>query len=200
MKPTVILATRNPHKVKEIAIILRDLPVQFNSLLDYPDIDEIEETGSTFAENALIKARTVFEATRQLTLADDSGLEVDALNGQPGIFSARYAGEEKNYRANNQKLLEEMRDVPPENRGAQFRCAVAIVAPNVEQVVEGVLRGNIALSPRGSAGFGFDPLFIPEGYEQTLAELGESVKNQISHRARAFLKAKEIINRKILTG
>lgn len=198
MNPTIVLGTRNPHKVKEITAILKDLPVRFESLLDYPGIEEIEETGCTFVENALIKARTVFGRTHQLTLADDSGLEVDALNGAPGIYSARYAGKDKDYNANNQKLLEEMKDVPPGNRGAQFRCVVAIVGPGFEQIVEGVLRGSIAFSPRGSTGFGFDPLFIPEGYEQTLAELGEAVKNQISHRARAFLKAKEIIIQKVL--
>ncbi len=200
MNPTIVLGTRNPHKVKEIVAILKDLSVRFESLLDYPEIEEIEETGSTFVENALIKARTVFRSTHQLTLADDSGLEVDALNGAPGLYSARYAGKEKDYNANNQKLLEEMKEVPPGNRGAQFRCVVAIVGPGIEKVVEGVLRGRIARFPRGSAGFGFDPLFIPEGYEQTLAELGETVKNQISHRARAFRKAKEIIRQEVLSG
>ena len=198
MKPKVVLATRNAHKVKEISVILQDLPVQLVSLAEYPEIPEIEETGSSFVENALLKARTVFEATGLLTLADDSGLEVDALGGRPGIYSARYAGEEKNYAANNRKLLQELQGVPPEQRGGRFRCVVAIVGAGVEEIVEGVLRGAIASELRGSAGFGFDPLFIPEGYRETLAELGEEVKNRISHRARAFNKAKEIVRRLII--
>ena len=189
----IVVATANAHKLKEIREILRDLPVEILSLADFPEIPPIEETGSTFHENALIKARTVYQMTGLLTLADDSGLEVDALNGAPGVYSARYSGREHDYAANNRKLMEEIRRIPPEERGAQFRCVVAIVGTKGEHIVEGVVRGHIIPELRGSGGFGYDPLFVPEGYQQTYAELGETVKNQISHRARAFRKAREFL-------
>ncbi len=189
----IVVATGNEDKFREILDILKEVPAEFFSLKDFPDIPEIEETGISFTENALLKARTVHKATGLFTLADDSGLEVDALNGAPGIYSARYAGQEKDYTANNEKLLREMEQLPPKMRGAQFRCVVALVGQNFEQIVEGVIRGRIIDELRGSAGFGYDPLFVPEGYNKTFAELGEEIKNRISHRARAFHKAKEIL-------
>ncbi len=191
----ILFATRNAHKVEEVSDILKDLPVELQSLLDFPEIGDIEESGQTFEENALIKARTVYQATGLLTIADDSGLEVDALQGAPGIYSARYAGNSHNYQANNEKLLEALKHVPPDKRSAQFRCVVAIVGPGIEEVVEGVIRGHIAEKPKGHKGFGYDPLFIPEGYRQTFAQLGESIKNKISHRARAFQKAALILEK-----
>jgi XTP/dITP diphosphohydrolase len=194
----IVIATANQHKFKEIREILRDLPVELLSLQDFPEIPPIEETGSTFHENALIKARTVNQITGLLTLADDSGLEVDALNGAPGVYSARYSGREHDYAANNRKLLEELRNVPPEERGAQFRCVVAIVGSRGEHIVEGVVRGRIISELRGSGGFGYDPLFVPEGYQQTYAELGEAVKNQISHRSQAFRKARDFLLKEYL--
>ncbi|RMG35728.1 MAG: XTP/dITP diphosphatase [Methanobacteriota archaeon] len=193
MKPIVVLATRNIHKIEEIKDILKDVPVEIRSLQDFPEVPEIEETGHTFEENALIKAETVFNLTGHWAVGDDSGLEVDALKGAPGIYSARYAGPTKSYEANNIKLLEELSGLPASQRKAQFHCAAAIVGPDTRKVVHGILRGMITFEPRGSAGFGYDPLFIPEGYEQTLAELGEEIKNKISHRARAFQQVGEFL-------
>jgi len=189
----IVIATRNPHKLTEIKNILKKLPLQVLSLSDFPEIGEIEETGSTFEENALIKARTVHQATGLWTLADDSGLEVDILGGAPGIFSARFSGREKDYAANNRKLLQFLENVPPENRTAQFRCVVAIVGADFERLVEGVIRGKIGETPRGEGGFGYDPLFIPEGYDRTFAEMSSDLKNRISHRAIAFHKAEKIL-------
>lgn len=193
MNRTIVLASRNAHKVREIRSILREINATVLSLEDFPDIPEIPETGESFAENALIKARAVFEHTGLWTLSDDSGLEVDALGGAPGVYSARFAGRERDYAANNRKLLEALQGIPPERRTARFRCVVAIVGPGVERTVEGVVEGRIIEELRGSGGFGYDPLFVPEGYEQTFAELGEAVKNHISHRARAFRKAGKVV-------
>ncbi len=193
-KARLVIATRNPHKLQEIKAILGDLPLKLFSLIDFPEIGEIEENGSTFEENALTKARTVFRATGLWTLADDSGLEVDVLGGAPGIFSARFAGKERDYDANNRKLLQFLEGEPLEKRGAQFRCVVAIVGPGFEKTVEGVVRGRIIDSLRGKGGFGYDPLFIPEGYQQTFAEMEPALKNRISHRAAAFKKAAEILS------
>ncbi len=193
----IILATKNRHKVVEIAEIMKDMPVRLRSLADFPDIPDIEETGDTFAENALLKARAVFQKTNLITLSDDSGLEVDALNGAPGIYSARFAGETKSAAANNAKLLRELQNMPEAKRSAQFRCVVAIVTPDFEKTVEGIVRGKIIRAPRGEAGFGYDPLFIPDGYSQTFAELGAEVKNRISHRAKAFTAAKEMLKQLI---
>jgi XTP/dITP diphosphohydrolase len=162
---------------------------------DFPGITEVEETGETFAENALLKARTVFRETGIMTLSDDSGLEVDALRDAPGIYSARYAGEAKDSAANNRKLLQELQDVPEHEREAQFRCVVAIVGPNFEKVVEGIVRGTIMYEPRGTSGFGYDPLFTPEGFYQTFSEMGDTLKNQISHRSQAFRKAREVLEK-----
>ncbi len=195
--PPVIIATRNPHKLEEIQAIFADLPVQLLSLADFPEIGDIPETGQTFAENALQKARTVFHQTGLLTLADDSGLEVDALNGAPGIYSARFAGPRRSTADNNRKLQALIKAVPPEKRTARFKCAVALVGPNLEAVVEGVVEGHITTKPRGTGGFGYDPLFIPAGYEQTFAQLGSEVKNRISHRARAFQKARVILKKQL---
>lgn len=185
----IVIATRNAHKLREITRILTDLPGTIASLADYPDIPEIEETGDTFEANALIKARAVFAATGKLSLSDDSGLEVDALDGAPGVYSARYAGPEKSTPANNARLLQELGAFPGHHREAQFRCVVAIVGDGIEEIVEGIVRGRIAAAPRGTGGFGYDPLFIPDGYRETFAELGRDVKNRISHRARAFQRA-----------
>ena len=189
----IVIATTNNHKLTEIAEILNDIPAELLSLQDFPEIPPIEETGSSFRENALIKAQTVFRHTGLITLADDSGLEVDALDGAPGIYSARYSGKEHDYAANNQKLLEKLQNIPRKDRGARFRCVTAIVGPESEQVVQGIVQGSIINELRGSKGFGYDPLFVPQGFNRTFAELGEEVKNRISHRARAFRKAKDVL-------
>ncbi|NOX37724.1 MAG: XTP/dITP diphosphatase [Calditrichaeota bacterium] len=193
--PEIIFATRNPHKVAEVQSILNEYGIQIRSMDEVLEIPDIEESGQTFEENALLKARTVFAHTGKWCLADDSGLEVDALNGAPGIYSARFAGVPHDYQANNEKLLEMLKDVPDPRRGAQFRCVVAIVGPNFSTTVEGIVRGHIIHEPRGNKGFGYDPLFVPEGYQQTFAELGETIKNRISHRAIAFRKAATILLR-----
>ncbi len=187
----IVLATRNLKKAKEIREILKGLKVEFLSLKDFPEIKEIEEKGRSFSENATLKARAVVRLTRRISLADDSGLEVDALGGRPGIYSARFA---RNDRERNRKLLKLLKDVPANKRGATFRCAVGIATPDGKvRVVEGKYRGRIAFKERGGAGFGFDPVFIASRYNKTFAELGPEIKNRISHRSQAFRKAKKIL-------
>lgn len=192
-KQEIVIATANLHKFSEIIRILDYPALSVLSLRDFPDISGVEETGKSFHENALLKARPVYQRTGLITLADDSGLEVDALGGAPGIYSARFAGRSRDYDANNQKLLAELKSVPHEQRGAQFRCVVAIVSDLNEQVVEGIVRGHIIEEPRGEGGFGYDPLFVPDGFKRTYAELGVEIKNRISHRAIAFRKAAEVL-------
>ena len=187
----IVLATRNLKKVKEIREILKRLDVEFLFLKDFPEIKEIEEKGKTFSENATLKARKVTHLTKKITLADDSGLEVDALGGRPGIYSARFA---RNDRERNRKLLRLLKNVPASKRGATFRCAVAIAWPNGKiRVLEGKYQGKIAFKERGKEGFGFDPVFIAPRYDKTFAELGLKKKNRISHRAQAFRKAKKLL-------
>jgi XTP/dITP diphosphohydrolase len=193
MLNSIVIATANKDKFAEISQILKGIAPNIFSLQDFPQIETIEEKGSSFQENSLIKARNVFGETGLLTLADDSGLEVDALNGAPGIYSARYAGEPPDHQVNNRKLLRDLHEIPDHQRAAQFRCVVAIVGPKIEQVVEGIVTGRIIRELRGDKGFGYDPLFVPDGFEQTFAELGEEIKNQMSHRARAFLKVRKIL-------
>jgi XTP/dITP diphosphohydrolase len=190
---TLILATRNGGKIRELVALLRDLPVTIVSLNERAGIPEVVEDGTTFQENALKKAREIFRATGIPSLADDSGLEVDVLGMRPGVYSARYAGENVSYEANNVKLLAELAGVPAEKRGAQFRSVVAFVAPGREELTEGICRGTIATAPRGENGFGYDPLFIPDGYQLTFAELTLDLKNSISHRALALRRMTEII-------
>jgi XTP/dITP diphosphohydrolase len=193
----IILATRNVNKLLELREILNGLPLEIEALIDYPDIPEIEETGATFVENAVMKANAVFESTRILSIADDSGLEVDALNGAPGVRSARFAGNHHDYSANNRKLLESLENTPEEERGAQFRCVAAIIGPAFKEIMEGIVRGRIIEEAKGDKGFGYDPLFVPEGFDKTFAELGEEIKNRISHRALAFEKVKEVLRKMI---
>ena len=191
----IVIATSNCHKLREIRDILTGLPAHILSLQDFPEISPIEETGKTFRENAFLKARTVYQKTALLTLADDSGLEVDALNGAPGIYSARYAGKERDYQSNNHKLLQELITVPDAQRGAQFRCVVSITGSAIEKFSEGIVRGHIIRELRGKGGFGYDPLFVPEGFSETYAELGEEIKNKISHRALAFQNTRNILEK-----
>ena len=160
---TVIIASTNQGKLKEFKELMKGLSVEVKSLKDFPEIGDIEENGASFAENAYIKAKAVFDATGCLSIADDSGLEVDALDGAPGIYSARYAGEEKNDTANNEKLLSEMNVVSDENRGAQFHCAIVAIDQNGTRYdAEGIVRGHILRAPQGENGFGYDPLFYIE--------------------------------------
>lgn len=163
----IVLATRNLKKVKEIREILKGLDVEFLFLKDFPEIKEIKENGKTFSENATLKAREVTYLTKRVSLADDSGLEVDALGGRPGIYSARFA---RNDRERNGKLLRLLKNVPASKRGATFRCAVAIAWPNGKiRILEGKYQGRIAFKERGKEGFGFDPVFIAPRYDKTFA-------------------------------
>lgn len=193
----LLVATRNKHKVKEIKDILKDLSLSVQGIKDGAwQIPEIVEDGKTFKENAVKKAKTIADITGILTIADDSGIEVDALGGEPGIFSARFAGEKATDRENNLKLLNLLRDFPLERRGAQFRCVIAIAVPHGKiEVVEGICRGGVGVCEVGGQGFGYDPIFIPVGYNKTFAELNASVKNKISHRGRALEKAKLVLEK-----
>lgn len=190
----IVLASGNKGKIAEFQRLLDGMDIVVRPMNDYPEIGEIVEDGSTFAENALIKARVVAKATGKTALADDSGLMVDALDGAPGIYSARFAGEQGNDAANNEKLLTLLAEVPEEKRTGQFFCAIAIVLPDGrEYTVEGVCPGKILRELRGAGGFGYDPLFYVEEYQKTFAELTMEEKNAISHRGRANQKAVEII-------
>ena len=191
MTTTVVLATRNHHKVEELRRILAtvegELDIQLVGTDQFPELPEVAETGSSFAANALLKARDVAQRTGHIAIADDSGLSVDALNGMPGIFSARWAGKHGDDVANLELVLAQIADVPDARRGAAFHCAAAVVTPGGEErVVEGVLEGKIIREPRGSNGFGYDPIFTPRGYVLTTAELTSDEKNAISHRGQAF--------------
>jgi XTP/dITP diphosphohydrolase len=190
----IILATRNAHKVAEVQRILgaARLDIEIVQLpLDAPDVAETE---STFAGNALLKARAIADATGLPAIADDSGLCVDALNGMPGVLSARWAGRHGDDAANLALVLAQVADVPDQRRGAQFVCAAAWVVPGShEHVVEGVLEGRLAREPRGSHGFGYDPIFQPDGYALTTAELRPDEKDAISHRGQAFRVLAEVM-------
>ncbi|MGE5396130.1 MAG: XTP/dITP diphosphatase [Chitinophagales bacterium] len=194
MSLTLVITTRNQNKKRELLEILNDRSLKLLTLEDFPNVSDIVEDGSTFKENAIKKATTVAAETGKPSLADDSGLEVDALNGMPGVYSARFAGEPSDDIANNNKLLQLLEGVPGEQRTARFKCVIALAVPNGEYTtVEGSCEGSIGFRPKGSGGFGYDPLFTPKGYELTFAELGSEVKNQISHRARALYEAGKII-------
>ncbi len=183
---TVIIASGNKGKLKEFQTLMEGLDVEVKSLKDFPEIGDIEENGQSFAENAYIKAKAVFDATGCMAIADDSGLEVDALGGAPGIYSARYAGEEKDDEANNQKLLEALENIEDEKRGAQFHCAIVAIDKDGNRYdAEGIVRGRILRAARGDNGFGYDPLFYVEDYGKTTAELSMEEKNSISHRGQA---------------
>lgn len=191
---SLVIASNNEDKVREIKEILSDLHLDIKSLKDFPEIPEIIEDGKTFEENALKKAREVFSILQTPILSDDSGLEVYAINMQPGVYSARFAGEPKDYRKNNQKLLKLLENYPEEDeREARFRCLVVFKTFESEHIVEGICKGRIIDELRGNGGFGYDPLFIPDGYKQTFAELPQRIKNSISHRGRAFNQIKQII-------
>jgi XTP/dITP diphosphohydrolase len=191
----IILATRNPGKVAEIRSILSVVPLEIRSLMDLPEVPEVIEDGSTLTENALKKAEEVYRRLRVPTVSDDSGLEVYALGMKPGVLSARYAGEGVTYAENNRKLLRELSGHPPKARRARFRCIAAFVAGETVRTFEGVCPGTITEEARGEGGFGYDPLFVPDGYEQTFAELSAETKNRISHRAQAFILLGEFLRK-----
>jgi XTP/dITP diphosphohydrolase len=185
----LVLATRNAHKVGELQAILTSIGVDVSLVgMDaYPDLPDVVEDGLTFAANALKKARVAAEATGLPAVADDSGLCVDALNGMPGVFSARWAGTHSDDAANLALVLAQIGDVPDEHRGGHFECAAALVlASGEERVTQGRIDGVLIREPRGTGGFGYDPAFVPHGYEVTTAEMAPHAKNAISHRGRAF--------------
>ena len=196
----LVLATHNKHKAKELQTFFTGLPFEVMTLEDIPDSIELHEDGSTFNDNALQKARIVHQATNLTALADDSGLEVFYLNGRPGVFSARYSGAGATDESNNIKLLEEMRGVPPRRRRAQFRSVLAIVSDGMEKLTEGICSGFLGEQPRGTNGFGYDPLFIPDGFSRTYAELTAQEKNKISHRSRSFDAMRKILEQGFLNG
>jgi XTP/dITP diphosphohydrolase len=186
----LLLGTRNPGKVKEITTILEESGWSFTSLQEFDEVGPATEDGVTYAENAIAKARFYAAATGMLALADDSGLEVAALGGAPGIYSARYAGDNASDADRRALLLAELAKMNIGDRRARFVAAVAIATPDGEvlNLSEGICEGTITFEPRGNSGFGYDPLFVPDGYDQTFAELPDEVKNRISHRARALMQ------------
>lgn len=191
----LVLATRNKGKIHEMVELLGRQGLTILSLADYPEVGDIIEDGSTFAENAIKKARHVAESTGEVALADDSGLVVDYLGGAPGVHSARFADTERDDRANNEKLLRLLAGVPPEQRAASFHCVIAIAEPGGRvYTVEGVCSGRIIAGPRGCGGFGYDPIFYLPDYKKTFAELDMDTKNRISHRGKAINKAIPILN------
>ncbi len=190
----VIVATRNRGKMREVREALRGLDLRIHALSDFSDVPEIEENGKTFVENALKKARCYSKYFGKVTLADDSGLEVDSLKGMPGIYSARYAGEKASGQENNRKLLREMEGVPISKRGARFRCVIAVVSPDGREVLaEGSCKGRIGFGEKGRRGFGYDPLFVLPNHGKTMAELSLEEKNKVSHRGKALKKIRKII-------
>ncbi len=187
----LLVATHNQHKLREIRAILADSEIEVMGMDLFPDVPEVVEDGDSFEANAIKKAAEVATVTGLTTMADDSGLEVDALHGEPGINSARYAGEHGNDTANNEKLLKALAHA--DNRRARFRCVIALATPQGEvKTVEGRCEGQIGFAQRGKNGFGYDPLFIPDGFNKTFAELSDSEKDEISHRGKALAAAREV--------
>lgn len=189
-----IIATHNPGKVKEFKEILEPRGYEVKSLAEIGFTEEIEETGQTFEENAILKAEAVAKAVNKMVIADDSGLSVDNLGGRPGVYSARYAGEQKDDQANIDKVLSELKGIEKEQRTARFRCALAVSIPGEEtKTVEGHVEGYIAEEPKGEYGFGYDPIFIVKDKDKTMAELTSDEKNKISHRADALKKLSKLL-------
>ncbi len=189
----IFIASKNKGKINEIRSYLMGMNYEVFSLLDTPEIPDIEETGSTFEENALLKAKFVFNIVKIPVLADDSGLEVDFLKGAPGIYSARYSGENASDMNNNDKLLKELEDVDFNQRTAAFKCVMCLYDGLNERYFDGVCEGNIISYQKGEKGFGYDPLFMPKGYSMTFAELGLDIKNKMSHRGKALLSLKKFL-------
>jgi XTP/dITP diphosphohydrolase len=191
----IIIATQNEGKAKEFKTLFARYNIKAVSLLDLSEeLPDIEETGSTFEENAALKSEGIAEILNIPVIADDSGLVVDALDGRPGIFSARYAGEPKDDKKNLEKVLDELEDVPKEDRSARFVCVLAVTIPGEQTIFKkGFCEGTIAYEEKGSHGFGYDPIFIPKGYNSTMAELGPEEKNKISHRKNAMIQLEDWI-------
>ncbi|MGN0703229.1 MAG: RdgB/HAM1 family non-canonical purine NTP pyrophosphatase [Lentihominibacter sp.] len=193
MAEIIVAATQNKHKIKEIDAITRDFGMEIISRNDagVPDIEIIED-GETFEQNSYKKAYEIMKLCGKMTIADDSGLEVDCLDGAPGVYSARFAGKDGDDEANNRKLVELIRDVPYEKRTARFVSVITMVFPDGDTIVaRGEVEGHLVLEARGSNGFGYDPLFVPDGYDRTFGEIEPEIKNRISHRARALTVLRE---------
>ena len=193
LRNKLVLATHNLHKKMEMNSILSSLGILIVGLDEFPQIGDIEETGTTLLENAFIKARTVYELTGLPSLADDTGLEVDSLDGAPGVYSARYAGKNPTYQENCSKLLLNLKGYPNEKRVASFKTVIAFVDGEIEHSTEGVVKGLIVKKYRGVDGFGYDPIFQPESQNLTYAEMDADKKNRISHRFKALDKIKEFL-------
>jgi len=189
----IFIASKNSGKIKEIKAYLSELGIEIFSLLDMYGFNDIAETGNTFEENAFIKAKALFDIVKLPVLADDSGLEVDPLNGAPGIYSARYAGPGASDSDNIRKLLDELQDVQPDSKTARFKCILVLYDGISKRSFEGACEGRIIDSTRGDEGFGYDPVFVPNGYEKTFAELGVKVKNKLSHRAKALKSLQDFL-------
>ena len=190
----LVLATRNRHKAEELVALLGDLGITIRTLDEFPDAPDVVEDGDTCEANAVKKARAIAEFTGLPAVADDTGLEVDALDGRPGVYAARYAGEDATYEDNCRKLLRELMDMPHERRTARFLTVAAIALPSGGiRVAQGTLHGMIAEEASGTLGFGYDPVFLIPELEKTLAQLSADQKNTISHRAKAFTQAKDLL-------
>jgi XTP/dITP diphosphohydrolase len=195
----LVLSTRNEHKIAEITDILIGFPVKVVSLNNFKKVPRIIEDGKNLEENAIKKASVVAKRLKKWVLADDTGLEVDHLNGKPGVYSARWAGPGCSYADNNRKLLKLLRGVPKNKRKAKFRCVIALSDPDGNtKTVEGMILGYIAKKVKGENGFGYDPVFVVPRYEKSFAELSTTVKNKISHRSKALQKAKKLISKLLL--
>ena len=192
----LVVATKNKKKLEELKDLLCDLDIKITSLADYPNHPKIIEDGLTFQENAIKKAATIAMFSKKLTLGEDSGLEVRALNNKPGVYSARYSGDGATDKKNNIKLLKELKKVPFKNRQARYRCSIALAdAKGLIGVVHGDCRGVIGAKPKGSSGFGYDPIFVIPKFNKTFAELGLKIKHTMSHRFKAIQKIKESISK-----
>ncbi|MDP3787437.1 MAG: XTP/dITP diphosphatase [Candidatus Omnitrophota bacterium] len=190
----IVISSRNKEKKRELKSLLKGLKIKVLDLNDFPAAPKVEEKGKTFEENAATKALTVARFTKRLTLADDSGLEVEALGGRPGVYSARFAGENATYEVNNRKLLRALERIPNPKRKAKFVCVIAIADKNkLVGLVRGECIGRITFEPKGRNGFGYDPVFFSPKYNKTFAQLSSKEKNSVSHRGRALKKAKVLI-------
>jgi XTP/dITP diphosphohydrolase len=192
----LVVASKNDGKIREIVDILKPSGIKALTYKDFPEWPDVEETGDTFFDNAMLKAKALVDLLGVAAVSDDSGLEVDALGGAPGVYSARYAGEDGNAAKNNEKLLRELDGVSEEKRTARFHCVAVLLFPDGRVVrADGTLEGHMGFEKKGRDGFGYDPLFIPEGESRTVAEMSLEEKNKISHRAQAFEKLREEIGK-----